>query len=263
MTQHSKITIDAIAVKFFVGLSDCTQEAECQIAVYKEAVKRAYGDMSRHTLIYTAPEYQGNTKWANENKENLKAEIAKYLKNEEKRVLGVQSECAYDRIHEELCKMVSDIFTSEKTDVKDKDGNDVKRIPLEATPQPCDNPETKKKTFSMGQAQKVVNMVWKYVYLFYEYYHAADNRLFDAELKQFDKVIPFLHAPVDGFVIEAATKKNPKYLDKRIDKPASPWSQLNYEEYMKFQRALREELKKQDEFPFLWELENWPFPDIK
>ena len=261
MTQHIKITMDAMAVKFFVSLPDCTQEAECRKAVYQEAVKRAYGDMSRHTLRYDADEFQGNSKSANDNKEKLKTEIAKYLSNEENNVLGAQSKSEYDSIHNRLCKKVSDIFTGEEVIVTGKDGKGIR--PLEATPQNCKDPEKRKKTFSMGQAQKVVNMVWKYVYLFYQYYHATDNKLFDSELMQFNNVIPFLHAPVDGFVIEAATKKKPTYLEKKIKKPNWPWSQLNYEEYMDFQNDLLTELEKDDECPFLWELKNWPFPDRK
>ncbi len=240
------ITIDAATAKFFVG----PPAISSKYAIYEEAVSRAYGDMSRHTLKYNAEQYQGNSKTANDKKEKLKNRVAKHLSDEEESVLKAQSASDYDIIHKKLCKMVSDIFTGD-------DGDGIH--PLDATPQDCSDPEIRKKTFSMGQAQKVVNMVCKYVYLFYQYYHATDNRLFDLELAQFGKVITFLHAPVDGFVIEAATKKNTKYLDKRIDKPDSPWSQLNYEEYRSFQNDLRKELKKKNKCPFLWELENWPF----
>lgn len=92
--------------------------------------------------------------------------------------------------------------------------------------------------FTYGQAQKWVNMTIKYLYLFGGY--------------TFDRVFENIHIPVDKYILEAANKK------LGIDKPTTSWSKWNdYDDYCKYQKAIREELRKKNISPLRWEFKTW------
>lgn len=78
------------------------------------------------------------------------------------------------------------------------------------------------------------------------------------EIASFERIISYLHAPVDSFVISAATNPNSSYY-LECNAPQYPWSQLYYSEYRDFQKAIREKLDENNQNPFIWELENYPF----
>lgn len=88
-----------------------------------------------------------------------------------------------------------------------------------------------------GQAQKWINMTIKYLYLFGGY--------------TFDSVFEELHIPVDNYIFKAVKEK------LGIDNPENPWSKLNETEYLKYQNAIREELREKGKLPLRWEFENW------
>lgn len=234
MPNNDTITIDRRTVKFFAGPPVCDSKE----AIFTEAVRRAYSDMSRHTLHFTSEEYYA--KDAEKLKENLKKKLVCRFLEFADRVLQVSSDTDFDDIHNEMCQKVSEVFTT-----KDETSG---LIPIELN----------KGSFSMGQAQKVVNMVWKYVYLFYQYYYAVSKK-YQQELHQFERIIAFLHAPLDSYLIYAVSKKTSKYLKSQI-KPSNPsWSKMDEEQYKEFQKSLRDALKEEGTCPFQWELENWPF----
>ena len=237
------LNMEKACIRFFVNPPENNKGA-----IYAESVKRAYSDMSRHTLHYQSEEYQGQTKEATQARDNLKNKISEKLMEYEKEVFVVSSQDRYDGLHRSMCEIVSDIFTS-------PDDNNI--TPIEATPDDADS-SMRKCTFSMGQSQKVVNMVWKYVYLFYQYFNAENNVNYASEVKQFKDVIDFLHAPIDSYVVSATTKSTSNYY-LECKAPEFPWSQLSYDEYLGFQNDLRKQLKKTNQHPFLWELENYPF----
>lgn len=88
-----------------------------------------------------------------------------------------------------------------------------------------------------GQAQKWVNMTIKYLYMLNEH--------------TFDNVFDFLHVPVDNYIFKAVKE------ELGIKNPKKPWSKVNETEYLKYQIAIREELRKKGELPLCWEFENW------
>lgn len=88
-----------------------------------------------------------------------------------------------------------------------------------------------------GQAQKWVNMTIKYLYILNEH--------------TFDNVFDFLHIPVDNYIFKAVKEK------LGIDNPDNPWSKLNETEYLKYQNAIREELREKGKLPLRWEFKNW------
>lgn len=239
-----KILIDADSVRFFVNPP---RNDKC--AIYLEAVKRAYGDMSRRTLHFGSEKYKGQSKKAEESRQVLRDKIVDLLLKEESKLFAFRSSRSFNIWHKKMCKKVSDIFTT-----CDESGV----VPINATPEGETDPSVRNSTFSMGQAQKVVNMVWKYVFVFYQYFNALNETDYVSELDSFKRIIPLLHAPIDSKVIEAATSVGRDY-SLKCTKPKWPWSQLNYCEYKKFQNDIRNKLKKKGQCPFLWELENFPF----
>lgn len=234
-----KIEMNEASIRFFVNPPLNNKDA-----IFTEAVKRAYSDMSRHTLYYANDKYKGQSKKAIEARDTIKTSIKDDLQGMEGRLFSIKSQTGFNKLHLEMCECVMSAFTS-----ADSDG----MIPIEATPKNAE--ESKRKvTFSLGQAQKVVNMVWKYVYLFYQYFNAKTNSDYSKEIKSFEKIIEYLHAPVDSYVISAATN----YLG--CEAPKYPWSQLFYNEYNDYQESLRTILQNNGKpCPFIWELENYPF----
>ena len=103
--------------------------------------------------------------------------------------------------------------------------------------------------FRHGQAQKWLNMLIKYIYV----YDVQPYTSF------FDRISDFsvLHAPLDNKVIELAKAK------LSIPYPTNAWSKMGYEEYQKYQDQLKATLatspfKNHDEqFRFYRELINW------
>ncbi len=239
----SDLKMEHASIRFFVNPPENNKDA-----IYAEAVRRAYSDMSRHTLHYKSKKYQGQTQEAIQARVALKGKIEKTLAGYEAQIFAVKSQKEYDDLHKSMCEKVSDIFTS-------PDDNGI--IPIDATPDRADS-EKRKSTFSMGQSQKIVNMVWKYVYLFYQYFNAENYSNYANEVEQFKDIIDFLHAPIDGYVVSAVTNLTSAYY-LNCEAPEFPWSQQSYDEYTSFQNRIREELNKSNLHPFSWELENYPF----
>ncbi|MBQ8141688.1 MAG: hypothetical protein IJ194_00830 [Bacilli bacterium] len=92
-------------------------------------------------------------------------------------------------------------------------------------------------TFTYGQAQKWINMTAKYLYLIGAY--------------TFDEVFPYLHVPIDNYVMDIAEEKF------KLEKPELPWSQWDYEEYKNYQLAIRKLIQAKGLDPLRWEFRNW------
>jgi len=227
------ITLDDSIVRFFVN----PPLSNLKPSIYEEAANRAYGDMSRHTLHYSSPAYIGQGKTAVANKNALKSWIANEFRNAEPIVLASPNAAAFDKWHVCMCNRITTKFT---------------------TPDPKGNIPVNPGDFSDGQSQKVVNMMWKYVYLFYEYFNAlSPSGMYNAQISRFKGIFSLLHAPVDSYVIDAATNPQNKYY-LGCKKPVTSWSKMNYSDYYSFQTDMRSKLSGCST-PFLWELENFPF----
>lgn len=137
----------------------------------------------------------------------------------------------------------------------------------------------KSEEFHYGHAQKWLNMTLKYMYLL---------GLWEEE---FERVIPWMHVPVDNYILKAAAfseseRKSSKSKHKKssecylklneavpeIDGDESgqtrygsyrwkskAWSRWNREEYCHFQNELRKAISEKEEWdcPFFWEEDAW------
>lgn len=104
-------------------------------------------------------------------------------------------------------------------------------------------------SFTIGQAQKWVNMTLKYLWLL--------NALPTGVKPE------YLHVPIDSYIIEIAYDNKNKFenalgLEK---KPEESWSKLpEYEEYFEIQEAIREAIKTNttnETIPIKWESLAW------
>lgn len=104
-------------------------------------------------------------------------------------------------------------------------------------------------SFTIGQAQKWVNMTLKYLWLL----DALPKNICEKDL----------HIPIDSYIIEIAYSKKVtfKYALELEDKPKESWSKLSeYEEYLKIQEAIRKAIKTNatnETIPIKWELLAW------
>lgn len=111
--------------------------------------------------------------------------------------------------------------------------------------------------FTYGQAQKWLNMTFKYVILIEE----------DSILKS------YLHIPVDSYIMQAVGSDNPKLkhclklecipqkngtVGKYSEISSKPWSKWDYEEYIAFQNCIRKAISESSySFPIEWENQAW------
>lgn len=87
--------------------------------------------------------------------------------------------------------------------------------------------------FSIGQAQKWVNMTFKYIYIY------------GNKISGFEKVYEFCHIPIDNIILS----KLPKYFHFGVR-----WSRINdYQDYLEFQKSIRDFIG--DEIPLDYEFE--------
>lgn len=106
----------------------------------------------------------------------------------------------------------------------------------------------------MGQAQKLVNMMLKYLYAYYKC----------EEIDDLKEVVKFFHAPIDRYVLNASLGTE-TFTDNKKNK--IPWSQIiSYKEYLDVQKEIRAKIDAnplyqayKNKTAFEWELAEWPF----
>lgn len=191
--------------------------------VFEKACNMAYADMARHTLRIDNK--------SEEEKKNLREGATNYLKGRCK-ALSCSSQVAFDDWHDETCNHLIEIYKDCK-DCKDK---------------------TEKQSFCYGHAQKWLNMLFKYLYV-YE---------FDDEFKDYFVVrsnLPgWLHIPLDNKIIKKAEE------DFGLQKPSSSWSRMDEKPYKDYQAELKKRVSSNakppygnpdGKVPFYWELMVW------
>lgn len=249
-------------LSFCVGIPSTLTEQQLVLA----AVKRAYSDMSRRTLFFSNKDYIGDGKIESTNREKLK----EYVKNAITLNINIlykdlinanqNKQTVYDDWHNKTCIEIVKIFTTRHPESNNAPMQSSEELlKLAKTQEQKD--DARKYGFSYGQAQKILNMTMKYVYIFMDYYNTLNITNYSKFVQNFEKVfIPVLHSPIDRIVIDNAAKK--KWLGLKI--PALSWSQMDEATYKNYQTNLRIELAKKyqntdDKCPFMWELKNYPF----
>jgi hypothetical protein len=98
---------------------------------------------------------------------------------------------------------------------------------------------------SVGQAQKWVNMAWKYLYVWDEVRAGGMGVA---------KMTAVLHVPLDSVILQAAAD------DLGVERPWREWSKIDdYDAYLAYQQRLREAIERlyPGRDPILWEFDAW------
>ena len=203
--------------------------------------KRAYLDLAR-TVKYrysssklkemkskkSSEEDRDETNNFIESKNNLISEICSAILFSEE---VIESEKSFDKWHEEKCKEITEKMNGNYETVNNSDE------------------KVLNKSFTIGQAQKWVNMTLKYLWL-------LDTLPAGVEPE-------YLHVPIDSYIIEIAYDNKNKFgnalgLEK---KPEKSWSELSeYENYFGIQKKIRKAIKTNttnETIPIKWEALAW------
>lgn len=165
--------------------------------VYQAASRRAYRDFNR-TLRFN--------KIADSDREKYRESVDFLLENAIKSIdRNKLSHEYFDKWHEDIAKRICDIYTNNSI------------------------------VFYYGQAQKWINMTFKYLYTL--------------KPDEFAFYVPFLHIAIDNIVIDIAKE------EFEIAKPKKSWSKWSKEEYLKYQKTLRDNIS--EDSPFNWEYLIW------
>lgn len=208
--------------------------------------KRAYLDLAR-TVRYTYSssklEEMKSKKSSEEDKDkatnfidsknklikNICENILSPVKTEKGEISFENSD--FDEWHEEKCKEITEKMNGNYETVNNSDE------------------KVLNKSFTIGQAQKWVNMTLKYLWLL----DALPKNIGEKDL----------HVPIDSYIIEIAYDNKNKF-DNALgleEKPNKSWSKLyKYEKYFKIQEAIREAIKTNttnETIPIKWESLAW------
>ena len=266
--MDKQITVSASVLDFFTGIHTKGDASKRSNSLFSCAFNNAYRDMSSHTIAYKEGEYKilfrGDNDEQKKNKEKLKKSILCYMReqfgmkedgdtwNAEEFVESLgSSQDDFNKWHKSVCKNLTS-FNEENCPIMIKVGIDNLEVPLRDII--CHVDKKIELVFTCGQAQKLVNMMLKYLYI----YDQCEGR------DSFKNVVKFFHVPLDSFVLKEMYDICPDELKSyKIDFKAKkykndPWSKIEkYEKYMECQKYIKDIIGNEN--PFMWELENWPF----
>ena len=214
--------------------------------------------MATHTVAYKKDreEYskyiEGQNTRVGDNKKKIREAIKRYIKvwftNNEAdssnliELQKINSPDAFNKWHKTLCDAIV-IINCEIEQLQAKDET-FHTINISDVLCHVDKNIQSSHVFTYGQAQKLVNMMLKYLYIYYDCEGWND----------LDKLVAYFHVPIDSYVLKAASEKNKDM----------PWSKINcYEEYKRCQEEIqtfvRGKYQQKYQNAFEWELTEWPF----
>ena len=165
---------------------------------FTTASKKAYRDLQR-TIQYSGAEQ--------DIRYNLRVEIEQIAKLDFPYIFARKgiTLVEYDKWHEELCKKIITIYKQKGFE------------------------------FHIGQAQKWVNMMMKYLYVL--------------QMPEVERIVAVLHVPIDNYIYQKAEE------ELQVPRIGCCWSKTDsYEQYIDYQNAIRKAVKTA---PLLWEFEAW------
>lgn len=257
--KENKILVPKEILNFLTGIyyeKNKEDIASRKEKIFNRAFEMAYKDMSTHTVAYKKDTevysqfIDGQTIRVESNKKKIRETIKRYIKGwfinngtgsyDLTELQKINSPGAFNKWHEKLCdKIVTINCEVEQLQAKDET---VRRINISDILCHTDK-NIQSGVFTYGQAQKLVNMMLKYLYIYYKCEGWND----------LDDLVTYFHVPIDSYVLKEALQDE-KYND-------IPWSKINcYEEYICCQEEIQTFVQKRN-YPnaFMWELTEWPF----
>lgn len=255
---EKNIEVPMAILNFLTGIyyEDNEDEDSRKKKIFDRAFNMAYRDMATHTVAYhkDSEEYkdyiEGDSKRAVGNREKVKVAVKSYIKcwftkgknYSLTELLSLNSTEDFNEWHRKLCNEIVNI----DCDVDDLEADDKTKstVKISKLLGYVDKNITCN-VFTYGQAQKLVNMMIKYLYIFYKCEGWND----------LDKMVSSFHVPIDSYVLKAFLGKD-KYKEKS-------WSKfVDYEkDYMSCQNEIEKFVEDQKAYSnaFEWELNRWPF----
>ena len=191
---------------FLTGIK-CKNKKPTYDEAYKRAFQLAWKDMATHTLkIFDE-------------------------------LLEVKNKDDFSKCHNKICEYIVEKFPENKIKyrIDKKDKKETADVEIKMFYTHID--KNIKVTFSYGQAQKLVNMLVKYMYIYHDLYEfeCPADVTFNVEL---------YHVPIDSIIL------------KEIGKSNICWSKINdYKKYENIQEKINK--KVEEENSFIWELNIW------
>lgn len=258
--MENKIFVSKEILDFLTGIHGSKDDtSQRQDAIFNRAFEMAYKDMSTHTVTYIGKNdlnspyekyINGNNNRCFENKKKIRTVIKNYLLDEKSDIFGndlsrlkrINCKKDFNDWHKNACETFVKI-DCKVSGLKLKSEKKQDILYQENLADFFKKNGTDGHIFSIGQAQKLINMMMKYLYIYYqcESLHALEH------LKE------YAHVPIDRLVLNAAFGQE--------DCNGTPWSQIeSYEDYLNCKNKI-DELAKNKSYAngFQWELANWPF----
>lgn len=239
--EVKKVMVSNEVLDFLTDIhEDRNNEEKRKKAIFDRAFEMAYKDMSAHTVVYKSKEVKDNY---SKEKRTIRNAIKDYIMekafadflSDPQKYMGDK----FNEWHENACESVTKIDCEVKN-LKGADGTLADRKISDLLY--CRGGGIEH-VFSCGQAQKLINMMVKYLYIYYQ----CDG------YEELENIKYYAHAPIDRYVL--------KKVFKQESYNGIPWSQIKtYEDYKICKEAIDKAAAAENyESAFLWELAKWPF----
>lgn len=191
--------------------------------IVKAAIDRAYVDMAAHTMTEFSDDQNNDNKW------ECRYQTGRIIEEEIKEYSEGKS---FEKWHSSVIKRMKDVY------------------------------EQKGKALSEGQAQKWLNMVIKYLYVFYKMDYISEG-LPDWVIKFFSCTTEKMYyPPIDSYILKRAEIDGSFDSWSKLEKrniPRRENEQADKHFYDDMVTAFEAKLNLSNDHGFLWELENWQF----
>ncbi len=233
-------------LNFLTGIHGDDRERE----IFDEAFSKAYRDMASHTVAYVSSAFKaeyidGSEGRCERNKMAIRDAIKTYITDDFKNLVVTAQAIGFENWHAALCDKIIHIGGNCPMELLNKKKQKCV-IPIEKI---LCHQILKTEIFTYGQAQKLVNMMLKYLYI----YCSCEG------WPCLDGLVNSFHTPVDRFVLRASLGT--------WDYQGTPWSQIKDKSgYLQCQRDIKAAIDAKEEYKkyasqtaFQWELAEWPF----
>lgn len=213
--KKSTITEDE-KKKWWNGILFEKDDSDCLDGLIELAIKKAYRDLQRtmrgFPKLGESKKNEGKKQEValrDEIKENARKCINAKIKNMTN--CNITEQTTFDKLHEDACEALIEEFKKNEYE-----------------------------GFTIGQAQKWINMTFKYLNLL--------------DYNGIEKIYEFCHIPIDRYILEYMLEKN--IIEKENFKKAIHWSKIKkYQDYFEIQEKFRDNCK--GKIPLDEELKIW------
>lgn len=223
--------------------------------MFDRAFSLAYKDMSTHTVAYLNNSFQeefvkDNSTRCTRNKKRIRDTLNGHLQEKVfgkslSRLKEITSSEQFDNWHRAACESVM-AFEGKVTGLEKKQEEDQNLGHSVSFGNFFVKKGERNRVFSCGQAQKLINMMVKYLYVYYQCEGRTD----------LEKLSTYAHPPIDRFLLKGAFGADCYN--------GTPWSQIRtYSEYYHCKQQI-DQIAQQNHYAngFLWELAKWPFTPV-